>query len=45
MILHPEETFAVRATSAGMIMAGIEEVDLIIVDKIIKPLNRSIVFA
>lgn len=45
MIRHPEETYAVYATGDSMIGAGIEEGDLLIVDKGIEPKNKSIVIA
>jgi DNA polymerase V len=45
MIRHPGETYAVYATGDSMIGAGIEEGDLLIVDKGIEPKNKSIVIA
>jgi DNA polymerase V len=45
LVKHPEDTFLVRATGKSMIDAGIQENDLLIVDRNIKPSNGKIVIA
>lgn len=45
MINHPSKTYAVRATGDSMIGAGIEEGDILIVDRAVEPINKNIVIA
>ncbi len=45
LVKHPEETYAVTVSGDSMTGAGIEEGDILIVDRAIEPANKSIVIA
>lgn len=45
MITHPSQTYAVKARGDSMIGAGIEEGDILIVDRAVEPINKNIVIA
>ncbi|RDD31521.1 DNA polymerase V [Prosthecochloris sp. ZM] len=45
MVCHPSDTYAVRACGDSMIGAGIEEDDILIVDKALEPQSNNIVIA
>lgn len=45
MIPHPKQTYAVKAQGNSMILAGIEEGDILIVDRAIEPISKNIVIA
>ncbi|WP_294346794.1 translesion error-prone DNA polymerase V autoproteolytic subunit [Prosthecochloris sp.] len=45
MITHPSQTYAVKARGDSMILAGIEEEDILIVDRAVEPLHKNIVIA
>lgn len=45
MVCHPTDTYAVRACGDSMIGAGIEEDDILIVDKALEPQSNNIVIA
>ena len=45
LILHREVTFFVRAKGQSMIGAGIQDGDLLVVDRSVNPVHRTIVIA
>jgi DNA polymerase V len=45
LVKHPEDTYAVTVSGDSMTGAGIEEGDILIVDRGIEPVNKSIVIA
>lgn len=45
MIIHPSQTYAVKARGDSMILAGIEEEDILIVDRAVEPQHKNIVIA
>ena len=45
LIKHPSDTFLVKVEGDSMINAGIQDGDILVVDKAIEPLNNKIVVA
>ena len=45
LIKHPADTFLVKVEGDSMINAGIQDGDILVVDKAIEPLNNKIVVA